>query len=191
MSEENEVDFGPLKALIGVWQGKDGIDIAPEPAPENTETNPYTETITFEIVGDLKNAKTQELVAISYHQVVKRTSNGEVFHDELGYWMWDKATSTIMNSITIPRAVTVLAGGTHDGAPDANGNTVIEVSANQTDPNWTIAESPFCQKNASTTSFTRKFVVGKDRLSYFQTTMLDIYGKTFEHTDENELVRVG
>ena len=43
---------------------------------------------------------------------------------------------------------------------------------------------------ARTVEFTQRFVVGDDRLSYFQTTLVDIYGKkNFEHTDENELIR--
>jgi len=43
-----------------------------------------------------------------YHQEVKRMYTGGVFHDEVGYWIWDANSKTIMRSFTIPRAV---AGG--------------------------------------------------------------------------------
>ena len=39
MSKSENVDYGPLAALIGVWEGNKGVDIAPEPNGE--ETNPY------------------------------------------------------------------------------------------------------------------------------------------------------
>ena len=77
MSELEEVDYGPLAGLIGVWQGDKGMDIAPE--PDGTEENPYYETITFEAGGDLKNAEDQVLAGVRYHQVVKRKSDDGIF----------------------------------------------------------------------------------------------------------------
>ena len=45
MSETSDIDFGPLKGLIGVWRGEEGVDIAPD--PDGKETNPFFEEITF------------------------------------------------------------------------------------------------------------------------------------------------
>ena len=39
MSENNDIDYGPLAGLIGVWKGDKGLDVAPE--PDGTENNPY------------------------------------------------------------------------------------------------------------------------------------------------------
>ena len=47
------------------------------------------ETITFEAAGDVTNAERQTLAVVRYHQVVRRKSNDEVFHDQVGYWTWD------------------------------------------------------------------------------------------------------
>jgi len=185
MSEENNIDFGPLKGLIGVWQGANGTDIAPE--PDGTENNPYFETITYSPVGEATNAETQNLAVIHYRQIVSRKSDGQVFHDQTGYWMWDSKEQTVMHSLTIPRGVCVLAGGTYNDATDANGRAILEVSAKLNDDNWQVIQSPFMQENALTTEFRQKLTVGDGKLSYSQTTMLEIYGKTFEHTDENEL----
>ncbi len=55
MSNEPEVDYGPLAGLIGVWKGDKGLDVAPE--PDGSENNPYHETITFTAIGDVTNAE--------------------------------------------------------------------------------------------------------------------------------------
>lgn len=182
----NDVDFGPLKDLIGAWTGAEGVDVAPE--PDGAETRPYFETITFSAVGTVTNAETQNLATIHYRQTVRRKSDGEVFHDETGYWMWDAAAETVMHSLVIPRAVCVLAGGRYTGKKDADGRTIIEVAAKAGDGDWKIIQSPFMQKNATTKEFRHEVIVGDGKLSYRETTMVDIYGKLFEHTDQNELV---
>jgi hypothetical protein len=181
------VDFGPLSDLIGEWKGNEGVDVAPD--PDGAETNPYFETLTFSPVGDVTNAEKQTLAVVHYRQIVRRKSDGNVFHDETGYWMWDSDAKTVMHSLVIPRAVCVLAGGTYSGEKVADGRTVLRVAAKIDDENWKIIQSPFMQENASTTEFRHEIVVGKGKLSYSETTMVDIYGEVFEHTDQNELVR--
>ena len=187
MSGIDNINYGPLNELIGVWKGDKGIDVAPE--PDGAENNPYYETITFTAIGDVTNAESQVLAAIHYRQIVQRKSNDKVFHDETGYWMWDENTKTIMHSLTIPRAVSVLAGGSHNGEQEDDGSIVLEVSASLNDKDWQIIQSPFMRDNAKTTEFRHKITVGNGKLSYSETTIVDIYGKVFEHTDNNELTR--
>jgi len=187
MSNDTEINYGPLKQLIGIWKGDKGMDVAPD--PDGSENNPYYEIITCTAVGDVTNAESQTLSVIRYHQVVSRKTDNEVFHDETGYWMWDASTETIMHSLTIPRAVCVLAGGQYTGATNEQGDVIIEVSAGIQDKDWGIIQSPFMQENARTTGFRHKVILGSDTLSYSETTMVEIFGKIFEHIDENELVR--
>ena len=187
MTEINGINYGPLEGLVGVWKGDKGRDVAPD--PDGIENNPYYETIIFSAVGDVTNAESQELVAVHYHQVVKRKSDNEVFHNETGYWMWDAAAGVIMHSLTIPRAVSVLAGGKHNGEKDVDGSIILEVSASIDDADWQIIQSPFMKKNAKTTKFSHRISLSDAILSYNETTIVEIYGKVFEHTDENELVR--
>jgi len=184
MSDDN-IDYGPLTELIGTWKGNKGTDIAPD--PDGIENNPYYETITFEPIGDVTNAESQTLVGLHYRQIVTRKSDNEVFHDQTGYWMWDSATGVISQSLNIPRVVSLLAGGTQNNERDTNGNIIIEVSASIDSPDWQIIQSPFMQKNACTKSFKHSITVGNGKLSYAETTMVDIYDKVFEHTDENSL----
>lgn len=176
--------FGPLAGLTGTWSGDKGMDIAPE--PDGTESNPYFETIVYSDIGDVTNAEEQKLWFVHYHQIVSRKSNGKVFHNETGYWMWDPAAEVIMHSLTIPRAVSVLAGG----GITMDGDTVtMEVAARLGDEEWGIIQSPFMAAKASTREFRQTFRLGPDTLSYSQTTIVDIYGKVFDHTDQNTLTR--
>ena len=45
--------------------------------------------------------------------------------------------------------------------------------------------------NASTQSFSHQIEVSGDSLSYEESTVIDIYGRIFDHTDSNKLVRAG
>lgn len=185
MNEKIEVDYGPLTGLIGTWKGDKGMDVSPE--PDGEEHSPYFETIIFEPIGTVTNAETQHLTALHYRQIVRRKSNGEVFHDETGYWMWDAKAGLVMHSLLIPRAVGVLAGGTYHKSPDKGEVVTLEVRAKQDDPSWNIIQSPFMQENARTLEFHHKIQVGQGKLTYAETTVLEIYGKVFQHTDQNEL----
>lgn len=171
-----KVDYGPLAQFIGTWKGDKGIDIAPE--PDGEENNPFYETIIFTDSGTVVNAEQQKLSILYYHQIVKRKSDNKVFHNQTGYWSWDSSTNNIVHSFVIPRGVCVLAEGQLL-------NNTIEVSALLKDDN--IIQTSFMNNNAQTTEFNQKVSIKNGVMKYSQVTMLEIYGKTFKHTDENEL----
>ena len=167
----------------------DNVILSISTEPDGAENNPYYETISFTAIGDVTNAESQTLAVLHYRQIVQRKSDDKVFHDETGYWMWDADAQTIMHSLTIPRAVSVLAGGKHNGERTDDGSFILEVSAGFNDKDWQIIQSPFMRDNARTTAFHHRITVGNGELSYLETTIVDIYGKVFEHTDQNELTR--
>jgi len=176
----------PLNKLIGTWKGDSGVDLAPK--PEIDENNPYYEILTIEPVDiEIENAEEQELDAVRYHQIVREKSNDKVSHSETGYWIWDKNENTIMNSFSIPRGVCVLAGGKVN---IQDNELILNVSAEENDSKWGIIQSPFMQKKARSLSFKREFKIVGNTLSYSQETVLDIYGKIFNHTDINVLTKV-
>ena len=180
-----EADYGPLACLIGVWKGDSGEDLAPE--PDGDEHNPYFETLVFEAAGDATNAEEQELAVVRYHQVVSRKTTGKVFHDQVGYWLWEAATGTVIQTLTIPRAVTLLAGG---HAITQGNRTILRVRAKEGSTEWGIVQSPFMREKARTLEFRHELTVEGDKLSYDETTVLDIYGKPrYLHTDQNTLKR--
>ncbi len=178
------IDFGPLAALQGVWQGNKGKDVAPE--PDGTEYNDYYETLTFSPSGNLSNAETEELVTFQYRQLVQRSRDDKVIHDESGYLSWDAEQQKLILSFAIPRGIGVVAGGVIEQQADA-----LIFRAQAGEQGWPIAQSPFMDAHAKTLSFTREMTLAGDQLSYRQTTLVDIYGKRFEHTDENLLTRIG
>ncbi len=185
---QGEVDYGPLAALIGTWTGDKGLDIAPE--PEGTEENPYYETIVFEAAGDVENAEEQKLAVLRYLQIVRRKSDDQVFHDQTGYWMWDAAQRTVMHSIAIPRGLCLVAGGILSDAEAAADPLVLRVAAADGDPHWGIAQSPFLRDHAKTVRYSMSLKVSGTTMVFSQTTSLQIYGRDFEHTDDNELSRI-
>jgi hypothetical protein len=192
------VDYGPLQGLIGEWFGDKGMDVAPD-SPDGTdggeaEHNPFYETILFEPIGDVTNAQSQVIAALRYHQVVTRQSDGEVFHNESGYWMWDAGRRLIMQNLTIPRGVALVAGGVaggagSDGVVGGDAKDEFSVRAALGDADWPIAQSPFMRDHASTVEFTHRMVVSGDTLFYSEHMLVDIYGERFDHHDENTLQR--
>lgn len=178
------VDYGPLAHLIGNWSGDSGMDVAPE--PDGEAASPYYETIVIEAAGDTDNAETQELAIVHYHQVVRRKSNDKVFHNESGFYTYDADTGVITQSFVIPRGVAVIAGGQ---AEATDNGVVINVQAALDDNDYGIAQAPFMRDNASTQSFSHRIVVEGNELTYEETTVVDIYGRIFDHTDANTLTR--
>jgi len=182
----NGTDYGPLACLVGTWTGKKGNDLAPE--PDGDENTAYSETLAFEAIGDVTNAEKQTLAVLRYHQIVYRLSDNCPIHNETGYWHWDAETDIVMQTLAIPRGVCLLAGGKVDRHISGQ-ETAIEVVASDGDPEWGITQSPFMQQKARTLSFYHKLSVKGDQLSYTETTVVDIYGKRFDHIDSNVLTR--
>ncbi len=192
MTDHNIIDginYGPLAVLPGVWKGDKGVDRAPE--PDGEERSPYYETIVFETAGDVTNAERQTLSAVRYHQQVRRKSNGEVFHDQVGYWLWDPADNTLIETFTIPRGVAVVAGGTLAAPVEPGQELIFEVAAVAGAPELGIVQAPFMFAQARTTAFRHTMTVRGDEIRYRQSTILDIYTrKDYDHSDVNTLRRI-
>ena len=183
MTTPAPIDYGPLTALVGTWRGDSGMDVAPD--PDGREENPYFETIVFTPIGEVTNANREVLVGFRYHQCVSRKSTGLPFHDQVGYWLWDAATGTVMQSLLIPRAVGVLATGRASGSRPV----VLEVAATGEGADGGVVESRFMRDHARTVAFRHRVIVDGATLTYEETTIVDIYGRRFEHTDTNTLTR--
>ncbi|WP_231871174.1 heme-binding beta-barrel domain-containing protein [Halioglobus sp. HI00S01] len=179
------VDYGPLHQLIGTWWGDRGLDVAPE--PDGEDKHAYYDQIVFTPAGAAENAEEQNLVCVKYHQVVRKRNKGTIFHDQIGHWMYEPGSGMIMHSLTIPRAVCVLAGGELQQAGE---ETIFDVTATQGSETFGIVQSPFMLEKAKTTAFKMTMKVSGDELVYEEITSLDIYGRQFEHTDGATLHRI-
>jgi len=182
----DDVDYGPLAQLLGKWSGSTGLDIAPD-ADANPDHSSFTNTLVFTTAGITENAEEQILVAIKYHHVVIKAESGHIFHDQIGHWLYEPATGNIMHSLTIPRGVCLLAGGTCE---TVNNESIFDVKATAGSDSYGIVQSPFMLKKAKTNAFQIKMTVKDDELSYHEITSLHIYGKDFEHVDSSTLHRI-
>lgn len=174
--------LGPLTNLVGTWSGNKGVDISPE--PDGTEENAFRETITFKPIGDVDNAEEQELVGLSYHQVVHRIRDNKHLHDQCGYWMWDKASNTVIHTLAIPRGVSVVLEGraikTEDG---------FQFTLKGRNNEGKIAQSAFMSEKALTTSMSMTMTLSEASLSYELDMDLEIYGRSFDHLDSSTLTK--
>ena len=66
---------------------------------------------------------------------------------------------------------------------------VLEVASATESDEWGIVQSPFMRARARTVGFRHRDVVDGDTLTYEEATIVDIYGRRFEHTDTNTLTR--
>ncbi len=179
------LDLGPLAPLIGIWKSDatGGVDLAPGQVDSDVgaggiSVSPYHEVMTFEVAADATNASSQYLTAVYYKQEVFRKSDGSKFHDQRGYFIYDKENNVVYNSFCVPRATCVTAQG------EAGSTMTLKVAPRG------VAESSFMMESASTVDYTMNLTIASDKLTYSQTTSLDIYGKPFVHTDSGSLIRV-
>jgi len=182
----DDVDYGPLAQLIGKWAGNKGLDNAPD-ANANPDETAFTDEMVFTVAGSVENAEEQNLVSIKYHHVVRKLENGHIFHDQIGHWIYEKSTNIIMHSLSIPRAVCLLAGGEYQ---DNNGVSIFNVEAKAGSQTYGIVQSPFMLEKATTNAFKMNLSVNNNELNYHEVTSLHIYGKDFEHVDKSTLFRV-
>lgn len=187
---EPEVDpdtrsqLGPLTGLVGVWEGVFGTDVHPQ--VDGPEVDGYVERWTFDILDPQTNGP-QVYFGLRYHQHVTKPDDTETFHDQVGYLLWEPATSTIVMTLAIPRGQIAMAGGT---APADARSFTLRSSVD--DPHFTIASAPFLDAAFRTTAWEVAFVLDGDTLTYEQTTTLHPAGDSqpFAHTDTNRLTRV-
>ena len=188
-NSSNSIDptnYGPLTQLIGTWSGDKGVDVSPE--DDGPETNHYREELVFEPVKDVDNAEEQELVVLRYKQTVTRIRDNKLIHTEAGFFSWEADAKLLIKSLSIPRGVALVAGGSIEEGTEG---LSYKVSAAKDNPDWGIIESPFMQQKATTKDYQFSMQLSKDKLTYQQTMNLTIYGRDFEHTDENTLLKVG
>ena len=175
-------NLGPLAPLAGTWEGS-GVDRHPVAAGAKTEA--YRERIVFEVIDPQTNGP-QLLYGLRYHVHI---NNDELltFHDQVGYWLWEPATGTILQTLAIPRGQVALARGTAE--PDAR---TFTVKATLGSPTAGIVSGRFLDENFRTLEYTLTIMVNADSFTYEEDTVLLVAGRPepFHHTDRNTLRRV-
>jgi hypothetical protein len=178
-------NLGPLRRLAGVWTGEHGVDV--HPSADGAESQGFVERIELQPIDPQTNGP-QLFYGLRYHQHVLRPGVPETFHDQVGYWLWEPATGTVIQSLTIPRGQTALAMGNTTAESSS-----FELVAHRGSTEYGICSNPFLEAAFQTVAYRIKVTIqDDDHWSYDQTTSLLLKGsQRFEHTDHSTLRRVG
>jgi hypothetical protein len=177
-------NLGPLAALAGVWEGQ-GVDT--HPVAEGTKDEPYRERMVFDPIDPQTNGP-QLLYGLRYHVHVNKLDEPLTFHDQIGYWLWEPATGTILQSLAIPRGQVALATGT--AAASARRFTVRATFGSAVAG---IVSAPFLHENFRTLEYSITVTANEDgTIAYEQDTVLQVAGRPepFHHVDKNVLRRI-
>lgn len=190
-TEPSQVDFdtlrnlGPLRAMAGIWQGRRGLDVKPK--AEGPKKQAYVEHIELQPIDPQTNGP-QLFYGLRYHTHVVKPEQVKTYHDQVGYWLWEPATNTVIHTLTIPRAQIVMAAG--QAEPDAK---QFELSATREAESFGIRSAPFLEYAFKTVEFRIKVTIHPDgSWSYEEDTVLLIRGnpEPFHHTDRNTLTKI-
>ena len=178
-------NLGPLGGMAGVWQGTKGLDVKPK--AEGPKKQVFVERIELQPIDPQTNGP-QLLYGLRYHTNIVKPDKAGTYHDQVGYWLWEPATDTVIHTLTIPRAQIVMATG--KASADAK---EFELVATHDDANFGIRATPFLDYAFKTTEFRIKVTINADGTwTYDEDTVLAIKGKTelFHHTDRNTLTKI-
>jgi hypothetical protein len=179
-------NLGPLRPMAGIWSGSRGLDVSPKaPGPEKKI---YIERIELQPIDAQANGP-QLLYGLRYHTFILKPDDPETFHDQVGYWLWEPATGTLMQTIAIPRGQIAMAVG--KATADAKSFRLEAVRGSLTNG---IVSNPFLEHAFRTMSYVIDVTTNDDGTwSYDQTTLLMIPGQTepFHHTDRQTLRKIG
>jgi hypothetical protein len=178
-------NLGPLRGMAGIWQGIRGLDVNPK--AEGPKKQVFVEHIELQPIDPQTNGP-QLLYGLRYHSHIVKPDQVKTYHDQVGYWLWEPATNSVMHTLAIPRAQIVMAVG------EASANAKeFELTASQDSKNFGICSAPFLDYAFKTIEFRIKVTINSDGTwSYDEDTVLLIKGKAepFHHTDRNRLTMI-
>lgn len=178
-------NLGPLTGMAGVWEGIRGLDVNPKPEGPRKQT--YIEHIELQPIDPQANGP-QLFYGLRYHTRVVKPDEVETYHDQVGYWLWEPATETVIHTLSIPRAQVALAVG--KASADAK---QFEVLATRGTTAYGICSTPFLEHAFTTIEFRVNVTLNPDDTwSYVEDTVLLVRGQTepFHHLDRNTLTRI-
>lgn len=179
-------NLGPLTGLAGIWTSQRGLDISPK--ADGPEKQAFIEHTELQPIDAQTNGP-QLLYGLRYHTRIVKPDEVETFHDQVGYWLWEPATGTIIQTLTIPRGQTAMAVGY--AKPDAKSFRLEAVRGSETNG---IVSNPFLEYAFKTMSYSISVTINEDGTwSYELDTVLMIPGQTqpFHHTDRNTMHKIG
>jgi len=179
-------NLGPLRPLAGIWEGTKGVDVKPK--KDGPKTQVYVEHYELEPIDAQTNGP-QLLYGLRYHTYIHKPGLTKMYHDQVGYWLWEPATSTVFLTLAIPRGQVAMASG-----HVKPGDTEFTLSAEHGSLVNGIVSNPVLERAFTTVAWNITVKINADGTwSYDQDTVMQILGQAepFHHTDRNTLTRVG
>ena len=195
-SDDTLANLGPLRPLAGIWTSADGADVHPVgpgsdvtgPVVDGDEHNTFVERYELHPIDPQTNGP-QLFYGLRYHVHIVKPGEVATFHDQVGYWLWEPAAGTVVHTLSIPRGLALMAGGS--AGPDA---TAFEVTAMAGSGEYGILSNPFLDRAFRTVSFRMRVSVHADGTwSYEEHTQMVVPGRDglVDHVDRNTLRRIG
>jgi hypothetical protein len=179
-------NLGPLRGMAGIWEGLRGLDVNPK--PEGPRKQAYLEHIELQPIDPQANGP-QLFYGLRYHTHIVKPGEVETYHDQVGYWLWEPATNTVILTLAIPRAQIAMAVG--KASADARQFELVATRGSET---FGICSAPFLEHAFRTVEFRIKVSVNPEGTwSYDEDTVMMVRGKPepFHHTDRNTLTKIG
>jgi hypothetical protein len=130
----------------------------------------------------------QLFYGLRYHTHIVQPGEVETFHDQVGYWLCEPASLTVVHTLAIPRGQVLLAAGTAEP-----GATEFEVRATLGAQVYGILSNPFLDRAFQTVSFRMRVTSHPDGTwSYEEHTTLRMPDREplVDHVDRNTLTRI-
>jgi hypothetical protein len=185
-TESDTLDnLGPLRPLAGIWEGRKGSD--EHLVADGSEQAEYVERIELQPIDPQTNGP-QLFYGLRYHVHVVKPGEVATFHDQVGYWLWEPATKTLIQTLAIPRGQVLMAAGSAEP-----GATEFELTARLGSESFGICSNPFLQSAFRTTEYRIRVTVNPDGTwSYDEDTVLEVLGRSepFHHRDRNTLSKI-
>jgi len=178
-------NLGPLRAMAGTWSGTRGLDVNPK--ADGPLRQEFVDRIDLQPIDPQTNGP-QLYYGLRYHQHVVKPGEVETYHDQVGFWLWEPATGTVIQTLAIPRAQIAMAMG--KASQDAR---EFELVATRDAESFGIRSAPFLEYAFRTMEYRIRVTLHPDgSWSYEEDTVMLVRGQAepFHHTDRSTLRKV-
>ena len=178
-------NLGPLSGMAGIWQGTGGVDVSPSAGGPTRQE--FIERIELQPIDPQTNGP-QLFYGLRYHTWIVKQGETETYHDQIGYWLWEPATGTVIQTVAIPRAQIAMAVG--KASADSKSFELVATRGSET---YGICSTPFLEDAFRTVEYRIKVTINPSGTwSYDEDTVMMIRGKSepFHHRDSNTLTKI-
>ena len=89
-------NLGPLTPMAGVWEGQRGLDTKPK--ADGPRKQAYVEKLEMQPIDPVTNGP-QLFYGLRYHIHIVKPEQVKTYHEQVGYWLWEPATSTVIQTL--------------------------------------------------------------------------------------------